>query len=111
MKSIKDQISSNLEITDLQNQICDLKNHESVNKIHDDILASIKFELQNIVASQASSHAQFKQSINVSAEIDTPTAVKSSPCIFPGKHYDSHRSNFLQQDYKVALESFVAIND
>ena len=72
---------------------------------------SIKFELQNIVASQASSHVQLKQSINVSAEIDTPTAVKSSPCIFPGKHHDSHQPNFLQQDFKNALESFVAIND
>ena len=47
----------------MQNQINDLKNaissfsssdssHVSVNKIHDDVLASIKFELQNIVVNQ-----------------------------------------------------------
>ena len=56
-----DNKCSNFNFPELQNQINDLKNaissfsssdssHVCVNKIHDDVIASIKFELQNIVA-------------------------------------------------------------
>ena len=37
-----------------------------------------------------------------------PSGDTGSLDIFPGKHFDSHQSGFLQQDWKDSLESFIS---
>ena len=114
----------NLNSLDLQNQISDLKlslsqfssstqNHETVNKIHDDLITSINFELEKIVSAQnlfvTNELSKFKQSMQTE-QTHTNNDVHN-PTVFPGKHYDHHQPNFLQDDCKNALDSFLAEND
>ena len=121
-----DNKCSNFNFPELQNQINDLKNaissfsssdssHVSVNKIHDDVLASIKFELQNIVANQESFRIQEIAELKEKESQSTVTCISSgdtgSRDIFPGKHYVSHQSGFLQQVCKDSLESFISTSN
>ena len=114
---------------DLQKQISDLEeivsklktpfsDPECINKMHDDILKSINFELQKTLSDQNSASAfqlaQLKKSIKTVKPI--PNAKTDSDPIqhvpkFPGKHYDHHQTGFMQPDCRISLENFVTQHD
>ena len=119
----------NLSTLDLQKQISDLEeivsklktpfsDPECINKMHDDILKSINFELQKTLSDQNSASAlqlaQHKKSIKTVKPI--PNAKTDSDPIqhvpkFPGKHYDQHQTGFMQHDCRISLENFVTQHD
>ena len=105
----------NFSTLDLRKQISDLQeivnkfktpsDPESINKIHDDILKSINFELQKNLSNQNSASArelaQLKASIKSVKPISTvqadPNPMQNVPK-FSGKHYDHHQTSFLQAE-------------
>ena len=118
----------NFSTLDLRKQISDLEeivnkfktpsDPESINKIHDDILKSINFELQKNLSNQNSASArelaQLKASIKSVKPISTvqadPNPMQNVPK-FSGKHYDHHQTSFLQAECRNSLESFVSEHD
>ena len=130
LKSIQLDINSinskceNLNLSDLQNQISDLKlsisqisssaqTHENINRVHDDLINSINFELEKIVSAQNAfvidELSKHRQSIQTETTCQKNHA--QNPAVFPGKHYDHHQPDFLQANCKNDLESFLAEND
>ena len=117
----------NFNVDDLNNQISELKQclndisvsnvtSDNVNKLHNDLVNSITFELKNIVDSQnlfvTNELAKFKESIQ-ECKTKQPDTTGSQPDMssFPGKHFDHHKSGFLEEDGKDGLKQFVTEND
>ena len=114
------------DINALQSQINQLQNtlsnflsspmtpsFDNINKIHDEILNSIKFELQNIISNQetvlkeslGTSKADHNASKNTSLNSNEPVIS------FTGSHYDHHSNSFLEEECIDNLKTFVTEND
>ena len=119
-----DNKCDNLNSLELQKQIDDLKLslsqqssstqiHESVNRVHDELIKSISFELEKIVSAQNAfvTDELSKYKASIQSEVTYPNNHPQNPHVFPGKCYDHHQPNFLQDECKNELESFLAEND
>ncbi len=126
VNSVQDNVNQ-LCASDLKTQIGNLQNsvsqltasktsHDDINKVHDDILNSINFELHQIVSKQesviASEISEMKKTLeNVmksSDQRESPNTPSSTE--FPGKPYDLSQQNFLDENSKSSLHEFLAAN-
>ena len=115
------------EISELQNSINELRatstapSENNVNKMCNEILKSINFELHKAISDQHSTFVQelseFKKSLS-SQKSEIPSCTNTSSNdhgqrvpVFSGKPYDHHISNFLSEEVKNGLETFVNEND
>ena len=119
----------NFKFDEINSQISELKqclNQISVpsatptveNNLHNELVNSVSFELQKMIDNQNSFVTQeltkLKKSLNQDKSVDQPVSINendSNAPVFTVKHFDHHKSNFLEENIKDSLKQYVTGTD
>ena len=87
------------------------------NKLQNDFINSISFELQRMIDNQnlfvTQELTKFKESLTQNKTLVEPTTneTDSNASVFSGNHFDHHESNFLEENLRTGLNQFVTETD
>ena len=88
------------------------------NNLHNELVNSVSFELQKMIDNQNSFVTQeltkLKKSLNQDISVDQPVSINdndSNSPVFTVKHFDHHKSNFLEENIKDSLKQYVTGTD